>query len=343
MAQDGGRRSVPRVLVNWAVLAGLLISSLSGVVPAAAAPAEKASPNGQVVVITVNARQILRHSTARMEQLAIALRNRPTASDGNYYAPDVILVNEVSAADLATVRNHLNNLFSSNYKTFGATSDDVKTKFLVNSTTMSTTSSRTWVDDCISSVKYQLINVKEASSGISLTVGGVHFRADYGGSGGSVCKNQNAKKARKQLGSQGTKGSVIGDFNKRAMLTERECDPDERSGAESWYKDMTEYSSVDQRAYVDAVGAYNRASGLTMFNEWTHEQEDLTTLCNGTTGYRRNRIDYIFVGTTLRSLEAHADHPGWANEAQPGTIGCTPAPQCKYSDHRFVWGRIRLS
>ncbi|MDQ3766706.1 MAG: hypothetical protein M3346_05100 [Actinomycetota bacterium] len=342
MAHDGSGRSVHRALPRFALLGGLLISSLAGIIPATAAPVEKTSPNGQVVVITVNARQILVHSAARMEQLALAMRNRPNASDGNYYAPDVILVNEVSAADLATVRNHMNSLFSSNFKTFGATSDAVKTKFLVNSTTMSTTSSRTWVDDCISDVKYQLINVKETSSRVSFTVGGVHFRADYTGSGGSVCKNLNAKKARKQLGSQGTKGSVIGDFNKRAMVTERECDPNETSAAESWYKDMTSFSSVDNRSYIDAVRSYNRSRGLTMYNEWTHEQKDLSTLCNGKTGYRRNRIDYIFVSNTLQPLEAHTDHPGWANEAQPGTIGCTPAPECKYSDHRFVWGRIKL-
>ncbi|MDQ3784282.1 MAG: endonuclease/exonuclease/phosphatase family protein [Actinomycetota bacterium] len=342
MGQNGGRKSVSRTLVHWVLLVGFLVSSLTDVVSAAAAPAENASPNGQVVVITVNARQILVHSAARMEQLAVAMRNRPTASGGNYYAPDVILVNEVSAADLATVRNHMNSLFSSNYKIFGATSDAVKTKFLVNSTAINTTSSRTWADDCISEVRYQLINVKETSSGTSFTVGGVHFRADYGGSGGSVCKNRNAKKARKQLGRQGTKGSVIGDFNKRAMATERECDPDETSAPESWYTDMTSFSTVDNRSYIDAVRSYNRARGLTMFNEWTHEQKDLSTLCDGTTGYRRNRIDYIFVSDTLQPIEAHADHPGWANEAQPGTIGCTPAPQCKYSDHRFVWGLIGL-
>lgn len=343
MAHNGSGRSVHRVLPRLALLGGLLTSSLAAIVPAAAAPVEKTSPNGQVVVITVNARQILVHSAARMEQLTIAMRNRPTATDGKYYAPDVILVNEVSAADLATVRNHMNALFSSNYKTFGATSDDVKTKFLVNSSAISTTSSRRWVDDCVSGVRYQLINVKEASSGTSFTVGGVHFRADYGGSGGSICKNLNAKKARKQLGSQGTKGSVIGDFNKRAMVTERECDPNETSAPESWYTDMTSFSSVDNRSYIDAVRSYNRARGLTMFNEWTHEQEKLSTLCNGTTGYRRNRIDYIFVSNTLQPLEAHADHPGWANESRPGSIGCSPAPQCKYSDHRFVWGRIRLT
>ena len=342
MARNGRGKNVPKFWICLVLLGGLLLSTLAGVGSAAVAPAENTSPNGQVVVITVNARQILVHSAARMEQLAIAMRNRPTASDGNYYAPDVILVNEVSAADLATVRNHMNNLFSSNFKIFGATSDAVKTKFLVNSTTITTTSSRTWVDDCISDVKYQLINVKEASSSTSFTVGGVHFRADYGGSGGSICKNLNAKKARKQLGSQETKGSVIGDFNKRATVTERECDPDETAAAESWYTDMTAFSSVDNRSYIDAVRNYNRARGLTMFNEWTHEQEDLSTLCNGTTGYRRNRIDYIFVSNTLRPIEAHADHPGWANEAQPGTIGCTPAPQCKYSDHRFVWGLVGL-
>lgn len=119
MARNGRGKNVPKFWICLVLLGGLLLSTLAGVGSAAVAPAENTSPNGQVVVITVNARQILVHSAARMEQLAIAMRNRPTASDGNYYAPDVILVNEVSAADLATVRNHMNNLFSSNFKIFG--------------------------------------------------------------------------------------------------------------------------------------------------------------------------------------------------------------------------------
>lgn len=342
MAQNDRRRSIPRILSCLALVGSLLSPSFASAVPTGAAPVEQASPAGEVIVITVNAQQIFTRSTVRLEQLAIALRNRPLASDGKFYAPDIILVNEVLAGDLATLRNYMNNLFSSNYKSFGATSESVKTKFLVNSSTMSTKSSRTWVDDCVADVKYQLVNVREVASGVSVTVGGVHFRADYTGLGGPECKNSNAKKARKQLGSQGTKGSVVGDFNKRAMLKERECDPEETSGDESWYRGMTEYSAVDNSSYIDSVRRYNRANGLSMFNEWTHEWRDISTLCNGTTGYRRNRIDYIFVSNTLQPLDAHADHPGWANEARPGTIGCTPAPQCKYSDHRFVWARIRL-
>lgn len=310
--------------------------------PSSAAPTEQSTPLGEIVVITVNAQQILTHSTARLSELANAVRNRPTAVDGSYFAPDVILVNEVSASDLARLRDNLNNLFSSNYGIFGMTSDDVKSKFLVNLTTMRVESSRTWPDVCIPGVRYQLINLRELQSEISVTVGGVHIRADYTGEGGPSCKNQNAIEARRQLAAADTRGSIVGDFNKRAMVLQRECDPEETSGEDSWYTDMTSFSSVDNRSYIDSVRHYHRANNLTMWHEWTHEQKQVSTLCDGSVGYRRNRIDYIFVSDTFQPLEAHADHPGWANAEEPGSIGCTPTPDCKYSDHRFVWARVGL-
>lgn len=307
-------------------------------------PEERSSPSGQVVVVAINARQIFRHSPARLEQLALALRRRPETSEGNYFAPDVILVNEVSAGDLAVVRNQMNNLFSSNrYAIAGETSDEVKSKFLVNGKTMSLISYRSWADSCVTDVRYQLINIKERSSGNLLTSGGIHFRADYRGSGGPICRNLNVANARDRVGSQGARTILLGDFNRRAMNHQRECDPEETSRIEPWYEDMTSPSPVDGRAYLDAVREYNRANSLTMFDEWTHEQEDQSTLCDGRTGFRRNRIDYIFLDDRLNLLEAHADHPGWASGTQPGVIRCSPSPQCKYSDHRFIWGRIGLA
>lgn len=307
------------------------------------APEERSSPAGQVIVTGINARQILRHSGARMEQLALALRQRPKASDGNYYAPDVLLVNEVSARDLGIVRNHLNRLFSSNrYAIAGEKSDEVKSKFLINSKTMTLISYRSWADACVTDVRYQLVNVRERSSDSSLSIGGVHFRTDYRGLGGRVCRNENVEKARRRLANQGGRAIVLGDFNRRAMSRQRECDPEEDSRAESWYQDMTAFSSADGRSYLDAVREYNRGNNLTMFDEWTREREELSTLCNGTRGLRRSRIDYVFVDSTLTPIEAHADHPGWASKAQPGVIRCRPSPQCKYSDHRFIWGRVGL-
>jgi hypothetical protein len=310
----------------------------------AAVPEERSSPAGQVIVASVNARQIRRQSPARMEQLAIALRKRPRASDGNYYAPDVVLVNEVSARDLSVVNTHMNGLFSSNrYATAGETSDEVKSKFLMNNKTMTLISYRSWADDCVPGVRYQLVNVSERSSGISVAVGGVHFRTDYRGQGGRICRSQNVAKARRWLAVQGRPGILLGDFNRRAMNRQRECDPDETSRVEPWYGDMTGFSAEDGRSYLDAVREYNRANDSTMFHEWTHEWDDVSVLCNGTRGLRRNRIDYIFVDSTLNPLEAHADHPGWASSTQPGVIRCRPSPECKYSDHRFVWGRIGLA
>jgi hypothetical protein len=322
----------------------VLVADEIGASADAPLPDEQSSPPGQVVVVTVNARQIFRHSRARLEQLAIALRKRPKVSDGGYLAPDVILVNEVTATDLAFVQSRMNALFSSNhYVIAGERSDEVKTKFLINGKTTSLISYRSWADSCVNHVRYQLINVKESASDNLVTVGGVHFRADYRGSGGRECRNQNAAKARERLARQGARGILLGDFNRRAMNKQRECDPEEMSRVEPWYEDMISASTIDGRSYLDAVREYNRANGLTMFKEWTHEQEDQSTLCDGATGLRRNRIDYVFIDDSLTPLEAHADHPGWASGSQPGVIRCRPSPECKYSDHRFVWGRIGLA
>lgn len=303
------------------------------------------SPSGQITVVTVNAAQIYTPSEGKLTALAEALHERPTTTaGGNYYAPDAIVVNEIPGSTLSNLANKLNLLFDStvaSYEVVGATTDDVKAKILVNKVTVSPRLSSSWVDVCDSARRYQLVNLTEIASGKTLTLAGIHFNKGYGS---GSCRGKNALEVRKRVAAQDTDGSVVGDFNRRAMTVERECDPDETSGDQDWYKTMTAFSSVDSRTYIDSVRAYHRETGQTMLHEWTHEWPDTSTLCNGDTGHRRNRIDYIFVSDTMKPIEAHADHPGWANQDVSGLINpdCTTA-DCKYSDHRFTWALVDLA
>jgi hypothetical protein len=50
-------------------------------------------------------------------------------------------------------------------------------------------------------------------------------------------------------------------INRRAMVVQRECDPEETSGEESWYTDMTPPSSVDDRTYIDSTRHHRREFG----------------------------------------------------------------------------------
>ena len=78
-----------------------------------------------------------------------------------------------------------------------------------------------------------------------------------------------------------------------------------------------------------------------MGNQWTYENATATTTCSGATAVRRMRLDYVFASDVLTPVAARTDDPGWGG-AEPGTIGCSPAPTCKYSDHRFVWAQVSL-
>jgi hypothetical protein len=78
------------------------------------------------------------------------------------------------------------------------------------------------------------------------------------------------------------------------------------------------------------VRTWNRAKGLPLLDDWTHEWQEPSQLCDGTTGIRRNRIDYLFASTPGipdAVLEAHADL----------------ASDGDYSDHRIVWGLLRVT
>lgn len=306
---------------------------------AAAAPTEQPSASNEIVVVTVNAQQ---NSTdnPRLTELANALRNRPTASDGSFYAPDVLIINEMNTdASLFGFRDSLNAVFGPNrYEAVGSASPAVKAKFLINTETMRFESSKSWTDVCEAAVQYQLIRLREIATNKSVTVGGVHFRVSYTA---ADCRERNTDEVRKQL--DGAARSIVGDFNQRAAQTDLECDPFETSGNRPWYEAMTSQSPIDGIAYIDAVRSHQRARDLSMAEEWTFEAKSTSDLCDGSTDYKRSRIDYLFASNNVGVFEAHADHPGWANQQQRGSIACSPTPQCKYSDHRFVWGRFDLT
>ena len=335
-ANEAAGRFWARVFRSVSVVAilSLALSSTSR-----AAPTEQASPAGELVVVTVNAKQNTTDD-ARLAELANALRNRPSTSQGGYYAPDVILVNEMNVdASLIAFRDHLNAVFASNqYAIAGTTDPSVKAKFLYNTATMTAETSRTWMDVCEGAVRYQLVRFRESASNIAVTVAGIHFRVNYAD---ATCRQRNAEEVRRQLDGAGR--SIVGDFNQRAMEQELECDPYEQSAAKPWYTTMTSQSSIDGISYIDAVRHHYRRLNLSLAQQWTWEAKDTSVLCDGTTNYKRSRIDYLFVSNNIGVHEAHSDSPGWADEAQRGSIGCTPAPQCKYSDHRFVWGRFDVT
>ena len=102
---------------------------------------------------------------------------------------------------------------------------------------------------------------------------------------------------------------------------------------------MTEPSEADGLPWVDAVNAVVD-SDESMADQWTREAEERVDLCDGTKGFRRVRIDYIFVRAGS-VIDATVDHPGWAGR-RPGTTRCEPSDNCKYSDHRFVWAHVAL-
>jgi endonuclease/exonuclease/phosphatase family metal-dependent hydrolase len=339
--QQFSRDSVDRRIVLLGLLFGLFLALL----PFAARanhlrPPVVIAPAGEITFLTVNAFQgQLRNDPGRLDALADAFRSRPISSSGSFYVPDVISIQEITMSQLETLRTKLNGLFTSKYSIFGSTAAGVDNRFLINAT-LSPGSFNTWVDVCMSDHTYQWGRLTESASGAAFIVAGVHFSKNY--TDPEVCREQNVDALRSSLAGQA--GPIIagGDFNKRPMTEERECDPEETSAPRIWWNKMTSFSSVDGRTYGDTVRVFNRANNKTMFDEWTHERPEVGTLCNNVEGIRRGRIDYVFASSAT-VLEAHADHPGWAVESNPGATSCDAAhPNCKYSDHRFVWAHLRV-
>lgn len=331
-----------RTTTGWLLMAATALALPLGAPPAAATvgAVDVESPTGEVVVVTVNAHQ-RDIDDARMNELVAGLGTRvgltPTAAD-------VIVVEEITQTGLLSLRDKLNTRMNASYAVVGLSSNagltsDVKVKLLLNTATMDYTGRTSWLDVCDSVRLYQTVTAREKASGKELAVAGVHLAPTSNATGDEDCRTRNAAKIREQLAPYDDRGSVIGDFNRRAAQTEYECDPEELSAPMDWYSAMT--ATVGGHAYLDAVRTYRRAAGLTMQTQWTYENATATATCSGATAVRRMRLDYVFASDVLTPVSAGTDDPGWGG-ADPGTVGCSPAPTCKYSDHRFVWAQLRL-
>jgi hypothetical protein len=342
-----GKKGTTLALV--AVLAAVVLPRPGATARTAATEPEVLSPTGQVLVVTVNARQIavldVRHFR-RMLGLTVALRNRPPAWNGGFEgavtAPDVIILQEISDSNLEIVTKLLKQRSQYKYELMAAPGSS--SKFLVNLDTVTPQAEpETWTDPCFPGTPekdprlYQLVHFTEIASGLPFTVAGVHFYKNYSGTGQERCRERNTEEIRAQLADETASVIVGGDFNYRARSSERECDPNEESEPVEWWLTMT--APVEGGIpYLDAVYETNRRDGTSMENEWTHEQDATKQICTGETTHKRARIDYLFAARATVA-EAHADTPGWAGE-EPGSVD--PLNK-KYSDHRWVWGRFALA
>jgi hypothetical protein len=328
------------------LLAACLVSALLALAqPSGAALPEQVTPPGQITVLSVNGRQAVVLGVKRFKrlyELTKAVRNRPRAFNGGFNgavnAPDVIIVQEFSQSNFDIFRHVLRQRFSHRYSTAGAT--NVAAKILFNPTTVEMTGTETvWTDPCSggdgSTRHFQSVRLRQLSTGAPFVVAGIHLQPKYDEP--ERCREENVAEMRRQLEIEALPVFVGGDFNQRAHELPRECDPEETSAPLPWYSLMTAPTDGG-RVYSDAVKEWHVQRGQSLADEWTFERINTTTLCDGSEGLRRSRIDYLFsVGAIV--AEAHADHPGWAGLA-PGESDPT---NFRYSDHRFLWGRFVIS
>jgi hypothetical protein len=326
------------------LVAALLGTAIPG---RAATPAELQSLPGQVVMVSVNAKQTKILDVYRFERLialTLSVRSRPRAFNGGYggavSAPDVLLVQEMSESNVEIFGKLLNQRSRFNYEIVGT--PDSNRKFLFNADTLTLVGEPTsWDDACAGpeiAKKYLFARFLENTTQTPLTVAVMHLARRYPRSDGGVsCRERNVQELKSLLDREPGAIIVGGDFNSRPVATPRECDSNEESVPRDWYSTFT--SPTDGGvAYVDAVRAWHNRRHISMSQGWTHEWKKEKLLCDGSTDNQRSRIDYFFsVGTVV--AEAHADHPGWAGQ-EPGTFHPENPP---YSDHRFVWGRFVLA
>lgn len=313
-------------------------------------PRAVATPPGQIKIVTVNARQNAVLGIKRFEdmfELAKQLRKRPLAFNGGFTGgvspPDVISMTEMRPSNVEIFEHIFEQRFKTKYRLAG--SDNAASQFIYNPDRVTLQGEVvTWEDVCLGESSagnrqgrfYQFARFTENATGAPFVFAGVHIPKNFGGAGAN-CYQDNIDELKRQLAGETAPTFIVGDFNKRSVETPRECDPNELTTALPWWAAMT--STDDGTApFIDAVRSFHRARRLGMENEWTHEQKAKTLACDGSSVFRRSRIDYIFSrGATV--AEAHADHPGWAGLV-PGTkIKGTH----KYSDHRWAWARFGLT
>lgn len=337
---------------------GLVVLLLAAPLPLAARaapprpPALIGSPPGQVVIVTVNAKQNRILGLSRflaLFELPKALRFRPGAFNGGFHsavtAPDVIIVQEVRPSNLEILVRLLRQRFPHRYEALEPI--DAAASFVVNADTVTVQGEvTTWADVCTtedtptdrrSARDYPIVHLTETGTNAPFVVAGMHTAKRYDTTGQPNCMTRNIEKLRAELADETVPVIIGGDFNRRSTIDPYECDPDERSAPNPWW-DLLTAPEDGGRVYVDAVRQWHRGHGTPMDAEWTHEQHQARVLCDQTTRFKRSRLDYLFAGGAAVA-EAHADHPGWAG-AEPGT---THPLNRRYSDHRYVWGRFVVS
>ncbi len=342
-----------RVLVVLCVFASLLVAPA----PARAELPHKVAPPGQLYVVNVNAqqREVLDVRNFRMLlDLTEAVLTRPPAFDGGSdrigAAPDVIVLEEMTASNLEIFEKLLRQRSEVRYGIVGSTS--VLPKFVVNLDRVAIQGEATeWADVCYAPLgtssdseeegaprirPYQWANFTQLDTGAPFAVAGVHFSKKYGAdTGEQMCLERNIDELRRQLSATTAPTIIAGDFNKRAVESPYDCDMEQQSAPLQWWLKLTAPS--EGTVYQDAVTSYHRERGLSLEHEWTHEQKLQSLACDQSTRVRRGRIDYMFT-SGMEIASAHADHPGWAG-AEPGTRHPTNP---RYSDHRFIAARLKL-
>ena len=300
---------------------------------------------GQIVVVTVNAKQRRTLDVERFQRLldlTLAMRNRVPALNGGSAsantAADLIVLNEMTQSNAEILKRLVNQRSRFHYELMGP--DDSRARFLYNSTTLSVSQAATsWNDPCLDGLPpgeehriYQKAIFIENETGTLFSLAGIHIEPKYPQN--LECTRSNIEALR--LHTEADPGPVIlaGDFNRRAMSELWECDPDERSAPTEWWLSLTQ-PAPGARAYTDAVQTTHRRSNTSLVNDWTHEQKAVRETCAGDTRIRRSRIDYIFANG-FQVAEADADHPGWSG-GEPGKFSDENG---RYSDHRFVWARL---
>ena len=290
---------------------------------------ENAPSAEEVVIVTINAHQF-RQDVARLRMLSVALGE--SSIEG---PPDVVLLQEIEADSVEFLSDQLEDRFpGSSFEPSGPLNRSAKSKAIVNVATNEVRDSIVWTDACDARNRYLALRLVTRAGKRAYTVAGVHIPWDSD----TQCRTQNASLLRGTVEEWDGPSIAAGDFNQRAVVEQRECDLDETSEPQPWWSEMT--SGESSEGFTDAVRVEAQRAGDPVGEQWTYEGVGPTRLCDGTTKFRRNRIDYIFV-RGMPVLDAGADDPGWAGE-EPGTFNCEDETDCRYSDHRFVWARLGL-
>lgn len=333
-------RPVRRAILaaSAALLVPITATSCLGSATGSATASKSASPSdeGKVLIVAVNAHQLNGTSVQRLRELADAIRRlRERASNG--HIPDLVFVEEIQRSTAARLARMLGDRLQARYRLVDAGARNLRAKALLNVGSDRLVSTKTWRDPCWPSTSFLALRMHNDATGRDFSAAGVHLPWDTS----MACRVKDAARIKDELSPWEGPAFAVGDFNQRAVREHQECDRYERSAPMPWWRTMTSGSqgSSGSSGFVDTVRVYSDRIHQPVGTQWTYGGISPTTLCNGRTGYRRSRIDFIFLrrvaGTDV--LKAGADTQGWS-----GSQGCGGAPNCTYSDHRFVWSLVSL-